>query len=228
MDWLLESLAPSLLGPLLEPVRTRVGELLGAQGQERGELARRIRLLPLASRPIANTTFLPVAGALIKRRRLAFCYRTVPRTVSPQRLAHYRDNWYLDAWCHNRNDLRTFALSRIAEPQELHQTADDIPDDQLDAHFAGAYGIFAGRPDKEAVLRFHGEITERIAEETWHPHQRTRWLPDGRYELIVPYYDPRELIRDVLRHGSDVVVVSPLDLREEVSSRHKAAAALYE
>ena len=51
-----------------------------------------------------------VAGALM-RRRLAIAYHgrerdaTTVRKVSPQRLTHYRDNWYLDAWCHSRRGL---------------------------------------------------------------------------------------------------------------------------
>ena len=29
------------------------------------------------------------------------------REVSPQRIVFYRGNWYLDAWCHLRQDLRS-------------------------------------------------------------------------------------------------------------------------
>jgi predicted DNA-binding transcriptional regulator YafY len=36
------------------------------------------------------------------------------REVSPQRLVHYRDNWYLDAWCHLREDVRSFSIDAIA------------------------------------------------------------------------------------------------------------------
>ena len=32
------------------------------------------------------------------------------RIVSPQRLSYYRENWYLDAWCHDKNALRKFGF----------------------------------------------------------------------------------------------------------------------
>lgn len=230
IDHFLAELAPGLIGPHIAPLQQRIDALLGRCGQdENGNLHRRIRVLHMAARPTRDATFQPVAAALLTRHRLRFDYRhDSGRVVSPQRLVHYRDNWYLDAWCHRRNALRTFALSRMQAVAIIERGADEIGDSLLQAHFTSGYGIFAGRADKEAVLRFSGATAERVAEEQWHPEQRQRTLPDGRYELRVPYRDPRELILDILRHGRDVEVVSPLDLREEVHRRHKEAAALYE
>ena len=45
------------------------------------------------------------------------------RVVSPQRLTQYRNSWYLDAWCHQANGLRSFALERISEQQRLDEPA---------------------------------------------------------------------------------------------------------
>lgn len=228
IDHLLTQLAPSILGPLLDPVRERIHLLLGKTDSGKGELTERIRVLPMAARAVGEHVLAPVAAALQSDRRLNFRYMSEPREVSPQRLVHYRDNWYLDAWCHQRNALRTFALSRMESVSSSETQSDTIPKDQLDAHFCGAYGIFAGRPDKEALLRFRGATAERVAEERWHPDQRASWLEDGRYELRVPYRDPRELVLDIMRHGPEVEVAAPLDLREEIQRRHQAAAALYE
>jgi predicted DNA-binding transcriptional regulator YafY len=60
-----------------------------------------------------------IASATLARKRLRIDHynrqngQTVSREVSPQRVVHYRDNWYLDAWCHLRNDLRSFAIDAI-------------------------------------------------------------------------------------------------------------------
>lgn len=65
--------------------------------------------------------FQTVAGAVLQRRRLAIRYhgrsadRVTDREISPQRIAHYRDNWYLDAWCHQADGLRTFAPERLRQ-----------------------------------------------------------------------------------------------------------------
>jgi len=234
LDRLLEGLAPGLLRSHLAPLAGRIERLLGRETETgTAELRRRLRLLPLGRRDVGDDTFAPVTEALLQRRRLHVRYRargsgeTSDRVISPQRLAHYRDNWYLDAWCHTRADLRVFALDRLTSLAVLDARAEDIPDDQLDAHFAAAYGIFAGRSAREARLRFTPRAARWVAEEQWHPDQRGHWRADGRYELVLPYGDPTELVMDILRHGPDCEVVAPLDLREQVADRLRQAASLY-
>jgi predicted DNA-binding transcriptional regulator YafY len=55
-----------------------------------------------------------------------------------------------------------------------------------------------------------------VADERWHSQQKGRFLPDGRYELQLPFGNARELLMDVLRYGPDAEVVSPVSLREEM------------
>ena len=102
-----------------------------------------------------------------------------------------------------------------------------MPDAQLDEHLASSYGIFAGRANKSAVLRFSAERSRWVADERWHPSQVGQYLTDGRYELRIPYRDERELVMDILRHGPEVEVVAPQILREELERQLRAALALY-
>ena len=52
-------------------------------------------------------------------------------------------------------------------------------------------------------------------------------LADGSYELRILYSDPRELIMDILKHGAEVEVIEPEELRREVMERLNQAAAKY-
>lgn len=234
LDRLLDDLGPGLLRSHLQPLTSRIEQLLGQEAATgTAELRNRLRLLPQGRRNVDDRTFARVTEALLQRRKLQAQYRArgsgdvSERIISPQRLAHYRDNWYLDAWCHSRRALRMFALDRLTPLAVLDDPAEDIPDRQLDAHFAGAYGIFAGQPAREARLRFTPRAARWIAEEQWHPRQRGHWRDDGRYELVLPYGDATELVMDILRHGPDCEVVAPLDLREQVAERLQQAASLY-
>ena len=174
-----------------------------------------------------------MAGATLQRRKLRLKYHSrsrdeqTERVVSPQRLAHYRDNWYLDCWDELRNALRSFSIDRILSATQLEERAVDIPNTQLDEHYASAYGIFAGKANKIAVLRFSRERARWVADERWHPDQSGQFLSDGRYELKFPYRDSRELVMDILRHGADVEVISPEGLREEVKRALRAALEQY-
>lgn len=229
---LLATTQPGLLDHHLAPLRQRIEEILDKQQLGNGELLRRVRILNIAARGGAEC-FQQIAGAVMQRKRLRITYHArgedqiTDRTLSPQRLIHYRGNWHLDAWCHLRNDLRNFSIDRIKTCTVQDTPAKEIDDAVLDKYFATAYGIFAGEPTHTAILRFTPQAARWVADEHWHPEQQGEWLPDGRYELRLPYSDPRELIMDVLRHGPAVEVVGPAELRAQVIQRVREAAARY-
>lgn len=231
-DRLFESLEPGLLGEHLAPLSRRIGELLDHRRLGLGEAARRIRILGMAVKP-AGGSFLPLAASTLQRRKVRIEYRgrsrgeTTRRILSPQRLVHYRDAWYVDAWCHLRKGLRTFSIDRVSRAEALEEPAETVEEFVLDEHFASAYGIFAGRADKVAVLRFSAGRARWIADERWHPKQSGQFLTDGRYELRVPYRDPRELVMDILRHGPEVEVTAPAALRDLVAGQLRTALARY-
>ena len=218
---LLANAQPGLLEGDLAPLLARIERILKSRGIDGGEVGRRVRILRMAARRLEPEPFRTVAGAVLGRRRLHLAYHgrsrneRTERQVSPQRLTHYRDNWYLDAWDHGCRALRSFSVDRILTARVLGQAAVDIPDARLDGHFATAYGIFAGKPKHKALLRFTAESARWVADEVWHPDQKG-WLKDGLYFLEIPYADPRELIRDILKHGPDVTVIAPMSLRDQV------------
>ena len=186
----------------------------------------------MAARP-AGEWFQVLARATLQRRKLRLRYHgrgrddITERTVSPQRIAHYRDNWYLDAWCELRKGLRSFAVDRVKTATELMDKAIDVAEKDLNVHYASSYGIFAGKANKTAVLRFSKERARWVADERWHPQQSGQYLTDGRFELRIPYRDDRELIMDILRHGVAVEVISPESLRLAVHDQLQRAMMQY-
>lgn len=230
---LLSEVHPGLLAGEIAPLRQRIEHLLAREQLGAGEAPRRIRILAMATRTAPPEVFGDVAAALLQRYRLTIDYHNRgddqrgQRIVSPQRLTHYRDNWYLDAWCHRSEGLRSFALDRIRQPRRDQGPIHDLTDTELDAHFATAYGIFAGLPDKTAVLKFTAYRARWVADERWHPQQQGRLLPDGSYQLEIPYHRADELILDILRYGPDVEVLAPPELRQAVAEKLQRAAEIY-
>lgn len=229
---LLSRLEPGLLTEVLTPLANRLENLLSTRKLGLTEAARRVRVLSQHAR-VPGAAFGPVARAVLTRRGLAFQYagraagEVTERRVSPQRLTRYRGCWYLDAWCHDREALRSFALERIADVRMLRDRALDRPDAEMDRHYADAYGIFAGQATETAVLRVAPHRARWVADEAWHPRQSGSYREDGSYELRVPYGRPDELIQDILRLGPDAEVLAPAALRREVAKRLRAASALY-
>jgi predicted DNA-binding transcriptional regulator YafY len=225
---------PGVLAGALAPFKARIENLLSDQGSGKALPIDRIRVIPWGERKLDQQVFRMAAGAVLERRQLRFRYRARTtnadsrRTVSPQRLTHYRDNWYLDVWDHDREALRSFAVDRIVEPHALEQAAIDVSDADLNELLSSSYGIFAGKPKAWATIRFSEHAARWVADEHWHSQQKGSWLADGRYELQVPYSNSRELLMDVLKYGSDAQIVAPIPLREEMKIMLQLALGEYQ
>ena len=224
-EQLLDSLEPGILGAYLAPLRERLAAVLGDDLHSAKEVRKRIRLLPIARRRSDPRFMEEVATGVLSRRRLRITHfnrlagSRTEREVSPQRLVHYRNNWYVDTWCHLRSDVRSFSVDAIEDIEVLDSTAQEVNDKTLDEILAAGYGIFAGKNTQWATLCFTPRQSRWVAAEEWHPSQRGRFESDGSYVLEVPYSDHRELLMDILRYGPDVEVLSPPSLREQVRAR---------
>lgn len=224
MRQLLSAVRPGLFERDLAPLGKRVEKLLAETGVEPAEVARRIRIVTIGARPAEDKVFRACADAALSRRRLRMQYKSrgrdgdwEDREISPQRLVRYRENWYLDSWCHDRNGIRVMALDQMRETRVLDAPARDVPEEELDQVLKSSYGIFTGEPTATAVLRFTPHRAQWVSKEDWHSEQTSRWLEDGSYELCVPYDRPEELLMDILKHGADVEVVGPVELRDVVA-----------
>ncbi len=233
VEHLLESIQPGLLDAQISPLREKIRHILGHGDHSAEEVIRRIRVLPMGSRKLDSERFRTIAAGLLSRRRVRLYHfrrqtgETLQREVSPQRLVHYRDNWYLDAWCHLRTALRVFSVDAVARAEILDMRARSVSDETLDRELAAGYGIFAGSKTRNAVLRFEPTRARWVSRETWHPEQRGRFEADGSWLLEVPYSDPRELAMDILKYGPDVEVVRPASLRALVADQLGRARDIY-
>ncbi len=222
MQHLLEEVQPGLLGPHIAPLLARLRSLLGSQDDAPEEVARRIRILHAARRRMDLKYFEVLASALLHRQRLTIRHwnrgtgEESERQISPQRLVYYRDNWYLDAWCHLREGIRSLSVDAIRQAALTDRRAKNVADHELDAVLAAGYGIFGGSDVQWATLRFTPGRARWVAAEEWHSRQKGRFEKDGSYVLEIPYSAEPELLMDILRHVPEVTVVKPATLRRRL------------
>jgi proteasome accessory factor C len=232
---LLSDIGSGLLNNQLAPVRRRFETLLSQREIDPCTLADKVRMVGATYRPVRHNHFVRIATALFSEHNLLITYasrgdgNTTDRHVSPQRLVHYRGNWYLDCWCHMRQGLRTFALECITHCQPSEQAFKKIAAAQLDAHFLPTYGIFSGQQKAEAQLLFAPGIAGRVKDEQWHPDQKILLRPDGSLEMRLPFNPatPQELLKDILSYGDEVKVLGPEDLRNRVKDKLQRACRHY-
>ncbi len=219
----------------LQPLMDKLQGMLGTNESAARELMRRVKVIGTARRRVPSKHFELLGSALLQRRRLTLRYfkrsdrSTSEREVSPQRLVNYRNTWYLDAWCHTSEGLRRFALDAIREAGLLEAKAKNLALRELEAELDAGYGIYGGGGAKVkwATLVFSADAAQWVANEEWHPQQKACFLPNGCYELQVPYSDPTELAMDILRHGDSVLVTGDKPLAALIAQRLGSAAARY-
>src|SRR6202790_2957797 len=139
MQRLLKDVGGGLLNEHLGPLSKRLDELTRHRRLHLGEAASRLRFPAIAARS-AGPAFQTAASATLQRKKLWIEYHArgtderSERTVSPQRITHYRESWYLDLWDEGKSALRSFAIDRILKAVPLDENARDIPEAELDAH----------------------------------------------------------------------------------------------
>ena len=233
MDALLENLHPGVLSNHIKPLRSRIRMLLDDGDHSVEEIAKRIRILPATAKTVNSDYFQVISRALLTRKRLSMVYYNrsddseTSREISPQRLIYYRDNWYLDGWCHLRNALRSFSVDAILKLEVGQEAARDIDEEILDRELETGYGIFSGADTSEAILRFSPRLARWVSREQWHPQQKGKYDESGFYLLQIPYSQDTELIMDILKYGADVEVIQPQSLRRKVIERIELMRGLY-
>ena len=165
---LLADLQPGLLDSHIKPLHDRIEKILAQQKYQISDIQKRVRIFQKAVRPMPNRLFQQISTAHYHSRGSG---EETQRLISPQRMVYYNNNWYLDAWCHTRQGLRTFSIDRMKNIKQQKMQAKEIDDTTLDAHFSASYGIFSGAPSNIAKLRFSATQARWVKDEQWHPQQ---------------------------------------------------------
>ena len=163
-----------------------------------------------------------LAKATASRQQLELAYRKPgqqrpeQRVVDPYHLANINGEWFLFAFDHLRNDLRTFVPSRIKAIRPTGETFERHKRFSLHQRLRGSFGVQSGHGEFEVLLRFKEQVADYIREKKWHESQQLRELKGGGVELRLKLSSLAEVGRWVLSWGGDAVVVPPAELAESV------------
>ena len=164
-----------ILTPHIKPLKSRLTELLGSTNDPLDQLQKRIKIETMGSRKFNLDHFQAIGSSLLKRKQLHIDYlgrgknELTSRDISPQRLIYYKDNWYLDGWCHLKEDIRSFSVDAIQRVEILEIKAKDVSEEKLNEELGSGYGIFSGKDVKWVTLKFSPERARWVSKEKWHP-----------------------------------------------------------
>ncbi len=223
---ILQNISPGILSEQIESLQERINIMLNRENTPQPVVADKIYFATVGRRLKDDNHFKRIATALFSNKQMRIQYQArggdgehTERIISPQKLIYHRDNWYLAAHCHYRNELRMFSIDSVHSTQILEKSAQQIADEYLQDFLYASYGIFTGKAKHTAVLEFSKTRAMWVADEHWHPQQQGEWLENGHYQLSIPFSDSRELIMDILKHGAEVKVIAPKFLQNAVKQQ---------
>jgi len=229
LEQLLENLDAGLVSEQLLTAKDKIKILLSSKIDPEKNIHNKLRLINVFHRTFSETIFKEIAKATFDERQLEIDFinrqtqKKTTRIISPQRIVHYKDNWYLDSFCHLKNDLRTFSIDGISRVKQCHKAAKIIDPKAIDKATQSSYGIFSGQAHQTAILHFQPPVSFWVAKEIWHLDQQRKWLENDILELQIPYKKQEELLSDILKYSDKVIVKAPESLRQSIK---KAAETL--
>lgn len=170
--------------------------------------------------------------AALQKKTVDIVYFTMSRKKESRRLVDPYKVWffggtlYLIGKCHNRNEVRIFALDRI---KMLHITEESfqVPEDfSLDEFMNHSFGVFKGEPCHVRVW-FHADIAGYIKEKVWVENQEIVLQEDGSIIFQADVAGIDEIKFWIMSWGAKAEVLEPESLREEVSAEAESMVSLY-
>lgn len=154
--------------------------------------------------------------------------KTSKRIVDPYYIHEkYTNSLYVIAYCHNKKDVRVFAMHRIRKAKILENEY-KIPSDFCpEEYLKDSFSLEKGSPIYNFVFKFTSKQAKYLREKTWHHSQTIENLEDGSILFKLQARGLNELKRWVLQYGGEVEVIEPLELRKEVCQELEKMLKVY-
>lgn len=198
-------------------------------------LNERILMFPEPATRLNPAIWDTLAKAIRDNRRIRLIHasprkkgeKVAERTVDPYYLVSYRGEWYLSSFCHHRQSIRTFGVSRIAKATILDETFTMPADMTAQRMFGDQFGIVWKDKFQKVRIQFSPEVAPYIRERQWNPTQHLQERRDGGVVLEFTTNHVNEVKDWVLSWGGGAKALAPEMLVEKVKQGLKQASANY-
>jgi len=176
-------------------------------------------------------TFDLLAKATAQHKQLQLQYRkpgkrkAEQRIVDPYHLANINSEWFLFAYDHDRDDIRTFVPARIQSVQATGTKFTAPKRFSLEQRLRDSFGVHSGKGEYKVKIRFDSGVADYIREKRWHPSQEVKELKDGGLELRLKLSSLNEVQRWIMTWAGKAEALEPKELVEAIKS---AASQLLE
>ncbi len=173
-----------------------------------------------------------LAKALEERRTVGMEYYSAGRNavsgrkINPYHLRLTDGAWYCIGFCHERREVRTFALDRILSLSITCEHFTIPASFSIEEYLRDSWTIERGTP-RQIVIEFDSTQVPYIRERQWHHSQKIEALPSGGLRMALTTGSTGEIMRWVMSFGSHAKILEPRDLRQQIIEELGNARANY-
>ncbi|WP_151733295.1 helix-turn-helix transcriptional regulator [Paenibacillus tengchongensis] len=174
----------------------------------------------------------PIIAAILEQRSLRTVYHsqsrnaTTQREIDPYYLIPRDQRFYLLAYCHLQQDIRTFRMSRFQQVEVLDTTFTK-GNFNIKAYLKNTWSIDRGRKNTRFKVRFQPEVARYIKEEELFVHPRMTDEPDGSLLFEVTVNNSKEFTKWLMQYGPDAEILEPASARAELKAQLEKWAGIY-
>ncbi|HWI59190.1 MAG TPA: WYL domain-containing protein, partial [Bacillota bacterium] len=160
--------------PLLSAIRKMEQSLPETISLDLADIERTISFRTRAEPILDLGVFEKLAKATAARHQLEITYRkpgqqqAEQRKIDPYHLANINGEWFLFAFDHLRQDIRTFVPARIKSIRPTGFTYDRPHKFSLEKRLRDSFGVHSGHGEFDVVIRFNEQVADYIREKKWH------------------------------------------------------------
>jgi predicted DNA-binding transcriptional regulator YafY len=143
------------------------------------------------------------------------------RTITPYLLKEYRNQWYLVAYCREIGDAGSTNIFKLNRIRKIEPSDDVYYEDvtfKKDDYFKYTLGVFHKKDADPVVikLQFKRFLVQLILENKIHPTMEIISHKEDELTVSIKVYNTIELKNLILSYGSNVTVLEPEELRNDI------------
>ena len=186
-----------------------------------------IDLAPWSNNPRVSNAFVQIQEALSKSKLIRFEYtvrhgKIGERTAEPHQLVLKENNWYLKAFCLQRQDFRTFKLRRMENIVVLSQSFEPR------AFETGMTDFKDWKNDRLITVELIADASLRERALDYCRDEYIEEQNDGRLHIKMPFVESEMGYGVLLSMGHKCEVIAPEHIRAELIKRIKRMKSVYE
>lgn len=180
-----------------------------------------------------NANFLlPIMEAIIAKKTIRAVYHTqyrnelTERDIDPYYLVPRDQRFYLIGYCHAKQDIRTFRISRFRHV-ELTGRPFDKGDFSIAQYMKYTWSIERGDSLITFKIRFSPDVARYVKEEELFVRPKMTDQPDGSLLFEVAVNHEREFLNWVVQYGPSAEILEPASVREKFKEQLRRWGQLY-